>query len=270
MDHLESAKVFVVGAATVEEGVENCITNKYLILALKAVIVFLEIIFETLALYSNHQDLKLYQETPILNLNHDNKLYSSTVNVGQFESSFYAFSAFYAIEIVVAVTLFCIQGWRIFNEKEAIPFLWAPVTLFVELPLMVSESLLLKSRGIINWHDQKMDMILHIIFIFNLPLQTIIDVWARTGKTKKGFLKGIFLSPLCFILGCMIYAPIAAILICSCFFDKVNTQHFGKIDVTGDTKSIMLILANIGQIGQWIWGGIGVVILILICAALAA
>ena len=46
-------------------------------------------------------------------------------------------------------------------------WLWMPVALFVELPLIICESIMLKSRGIIDFHDQMYDMILHIIFVLN-------------------------------------------------------------------------------------------------------
>lgn len=263
MGFSDLADVFGLSAAAVG-GAENFAACKYLSLVIKAVVVMLEFICETLTVYNNHQDLKTYKQDPLIFVQGDITIYNATVNVNGFQSAFYAFSALYAVEIIVSITLFYHQGRRIYNDEGTIPFLWIPVALFVELPLLISESYLLKYRGIIDWHDQKLDMVLHLVFIFNLPVQTIIDIWGVTDKSWKGFGIGIFLSPLCFILGCMIYTPISAILAGFHAFEKIKIEDFGDIKVTGDTKTIMLILANVGHIGQWIWSAI-ITIIVLYC-----
>ena len=267
-------------AGTGADAVESVTWLKKVGIALKIIAVVFEFVCESITLHNNRMDLLEYEgnSTQMVNdrnqtfngaiifVDYQNETFNSTVNVNNFKIVFHFYAAFYALQIFVSITVFVVQMRRILKNENPIPFLWIPVAVFVELPLLSSETVLLKTRGIIDWHDQKWDMLLHIIFVLNLPFQTIVDVWTVGGKSWNGFCLGLFISPFCFLLGCMLYTPISIIMVGAKGFERITLEDFGKIILTGMTKDIMVVLAEIGHIGQWIWTAIlCMVILYCIC-----
>ena len=265
-------------AGTGADGIESVMWLKKVGIALKLIAVIFEFVCESITLHNNRMDLVQYESNSsrmvnsrnqtfngvVIYVNYKNETLNATLNVETFRTSFYAYAGFYALQIAVSVSVFTVQMRRILKKKDPIPFLWIPVALFVELPLLSSETFLLKTRGIIDWHDQKWDMLLHVIFILNLPFQTIVDLWTVGDKSWSGFCLGLFISPFCFLLGCMVYTPISVIMVGFKGFDRITLEDFGKIILIGVTKDIMLILAEIGHIGQWIWSFI-ILMTILYC-----
>ena len=188
------------------DGAETFVWCKYFGYLLKVVAVIFEIACGGVTLHRSRYDLEAYKVEPNITVQVDNQVFNSTVQVDAFEKSFHWFCGFYALDIVVSTVMVAYQIYRNVKDKEPKKkqiLFWIPVALCVELPLIICESVMLKSRGIIDFHDQMYDMILHIIFVLNLPFQTVFSLWMILGRSWKAFCIGVFLSPFCFLLGCM-------------------------------------------------------------------
>ena len=231
------------------DAVESFTPCKIISFVLKLIVVIGEITVGSLTLHNNRMDLQSYEKNATIFVYQGNQPFNVTVDTKTFESSLKAYSGIFGIEVLVSIILFVVQGQRVSEGERPIPFLWLPIAIVIEMPLLVSDTYMLKARGIINWHEQFWDLLLHVVFLLNLPIQTLVDIWNENGIEK--FSKR-FLSPLCFVLGCMIYTPVAITMVGYPGF-KIKMEDFGKVIITGETRDILLILAILGRIGQFIW-----------------
>ena len=131
--------------------------------------------------------------------------------------------------------------------------LFVGVSLFVDLPIVLAETHMLKYRGEVNFEKQRWDILLHMVFALSLSLYLLIDVWTFIEKTFSDFRIGLFLTPFCFLLGCMVYAPVSFAMVGATHFLEIKLEDFGGLILTEDTKNMMLVLAMIGRIGQILW-----------------
>ena len=79
----------------------------------------------------------------------------------------------------------------------------------------------------------------------------MVDLWGQIGVYS--LLVAIFLSPFCFILGCTIYTPVSIAMVGLKGFTRIKLEDFGNVVITGETKDVLVILAELGHIGQFIW-----------------
>ena len=137
--------------------------------------------------------------------------------------------------------------------------------MFVELPLLTAETYLLWRRGVINWDDQMWDMLLHIVFVANIPFQTLLDTMTLPGTYLKKFIRSVGCTLLSAILACIVYSPTSIALVGFKPFKKAGLEVFESkhIKLTRHTKNILLVLAQISYYGQPFFILLVIVILVL-------
>ena len=252
-------------AAVTAEGLnqaESFTPCKMIGFILKIVAFLATLISGALALDNNLTDLRVYRVDPRYVIQSGNETYSAQVDVKGFSNAFSWFCVFYAIDLVVSLTMIVCE-WTGYQAKYLSGKLsWFPVAVFIELPMMGCEAWMLESRGIINFDDQKVDMVLHIVYVLKIPIHLLFTLLLNHEVSScKSCCKGLLLTLFCFFFACFLYAPILMIM-----YGGLNwwftIDDFGKIKLTGVTLNIMKFLVNLGNVGQFVW------ILLLICCGL--
>ena len=125
------------------------------------------------------------------------------------------------------------------------------------MPLMVSEMLILKAGGVIDWDEQKYDLVLQVCFLVNVFLQVYCDIgkacdWFK-GLGEYAFFSHLFVLGLDFLVVCLLYAPVMWALVGFHAFVRIRIGTHVKGLVTSRTsRDALEVLMLIGSIGQWI------------------
>ena len=94
---------------------------------------------------------------------------------------------FFSLDIIITAIFILYQTYRQCRGKAPIPLLWIPLIILVEMPLLVSEASLLKAKFSIvkqiDWHEEKLDILLHLYFIFDIPFQLFVDFLTSSKLT---------------------------------------------------------------------------------------
>ena len=108
--------------------------------------------------------------------------------------------------VIVSLSVLSIQVYWLVSKKsksKIIIYLWIPVTILVEFPLLGTQHLMTRFRGYIIFDDRIWDLVLHLVYIFNLPLQTGASAYLSESKVKLGkLLKNLLIT---FIVACAFY-----------------------------------------------------------------
>ena len=216
---------------------------------LRTICFICEVTFGAITFHNNRMDLQSYQENPRISMQIGNQTVYATVNVTQFKTAHYVYLGFYIVSILSSLCHLKFHA----SKKPQTPFRWVAISIVFVMPIMVCESFMLKSRGIIDWNEQFWDLVSMLVFIFILPVQCIIDVWSLKKSSCCRFFLSICLSLLSFLLGCLLYS-IPFLTLASLKHSSLTRMTAVWIfqPVAGRTKNALALLAVVGIIGIWI------------------
>ena len=223
---------------------------KAIAIVAKTILVLFSTVCQSIVLHHSRLDLENYK-------NGFSPRYAglspSDVDVDQFEIAFKVYASFYAVGLFISILIFIYQVKSICDGELPILFFFIGVAILIELPMLLAETHMLKFRGSVDWEHQKTDMLLHIVYVLNLPLHLMIALWVYLEKSYEGFCFGFIATPICFLVGCMLYAFPSFVLLGFKRFESFELEDFGGTVSTEGAKQLLLLLALIGQIGQVLW-----------------
>ena len=233
-------------------------------IVLKMLAMICELVFAYFVLQQNRSDLIEYEKkaAPMLNnkgeningtiihINYNNEQFTSTVNVDVFKSCFKIYDILLIVMTVASALICILQAARMCFRKVPIPFLWVPVVVCIELPLLCYQTDMLLARGIVTWQYQKWEIVMHIIFLSNLPFQTFVEV---ITARPEGICLALYVPPLFFVFVSMAYTPISVKMAGWKGFEKVTLDDLGKKMTLVGVEDIMVVLAEVGHVDQFVW-----------------
>ena len=211
------------------------------------------------------EDLKKFNKNATNIVQYGNQTRVSNVNLHEFKISFW----FYATLFVFNLTYASMQmQYECRFEKKFIRLLSVPKALFLEMPLLIIEVFMMKSQGAIDQNKQISSLIVHSMFIINLSISIINDIFYWVGKwytTKRcrrrgrcctPTLKTVFFFLLYVTVGVLAasiaYAPVSIAMIGGHWGRISQENYFGVIEKEY-IKTWSKILIYLGYIGQIEW-----------------
>ena len=176
-----------------------------------------------------------------------NQTYSAIVQFDIFKPALFSYCFFTGVNVLITFVFLVLH-----YKKRVFPFIWIPISLFVELPVLICDAFLMKSRGIVDYNDQFWDMLVHVFFILHLPYQLLIDLYSTIGCHSCAM---IFLCALCHFLGVMLYAPVWWVMFGWMPYVNISGKIFSQTRpvIQGNARNVMLFLAYAGVSGQTLW-----------------
>jgi len=225
------------------------------LLVVKLVVYVAELICSSVAFYFARQDLAEYTKSNASNLTVwyvvENKHVNATVNVTTFKTFFNPYTLFFALQIGVPILYFLLYFSK-FKEDEKSKYLWLPIAIVIEMPLVFLNATFLVARGAVSSDidEQLFDLLLQTVFVLQLPIQFSLDfiLWKRSFN----IMLLPFLLGFAFIATTVIYYPVSVRIVGFKGFEAITIEDFPGIILDSNAEKIMLILNNVGHIGQFL------------------
>ena len=173
---------------------------------------------------------------------------TTTTMFPQYIRAAWAYSIFYILGI-----LYTTAYWVIYvnaRKKDGLPFLGTLVLIFCNMPSMVCEMIMLKSRGVINLEDNTVDIVLQIVFCVNAIIHIYMDLFVE-NEIKGGF-SYIILLAISFLSMCCIYAPVMWAMVGWKWIGVINVNQLPGLDITVNACKALDVFMLLGHIGQFV------------------
>merc|ERR1712226_423745 len=173
---------------------------------------------------------------------------TSNADIPQFIRSAYAYSLFYIFGIIYTICYWVIYFRS--KRKEDLPFMGTLILFFCNMPVMVCDMYLIKSRGEISWHQNGIDLGLHIVFCFNSVVHIYMNLY--TASEPKGAFSYVIILALSALLTCCLYAPVTWSMVGWQWLGAVDLQVVVGLVVHGTSGKVLSAFILLGNIGQFI------------------
>lgn len=233
---------------------ENSLRWRVSLILIKLVAALADITSESLTLYYATVNRATFNKNTTVTVTYQNETHVSNVTLDKFNDSYISYTVFYSLNAIVVIIYLIYQISRIIKKKSATRFVSVIIAVTLEMPLLVAEVSMLKAQGVIDWHTQFWSLVTHVMFIFNLFLSATLDYFTMIEKwTFKLSCYSIAVVVIIFGLACMAYTPVSTAMVGFKWGGKITFEDFGGIIVRENIKRVLLILMELGRVGQFLW-----------------
>lgn len=233
---------------------ENILRWRVSMILIKLVVALADITSESLTLYYATINRVTFNKNITVTVTYQNETHVSNVTLDKFNDSYISYTVFYSLNTIVVIFYLIYQISRIMKKKSATRFVSVIIAVVLEMPLLVAEVSMLKAQGVIDWHTQFWSLVTHVMFIFNLFLSATLDYFTMIETwTFKLSYYSIAVVVIIFGLACMAYTPVSTAMVGFKWGKKITFEDFGGIIVRENIKRVLLILMELGRVGQFLW-----------------
>lgn len=217
-----------------------------LFIMIKILVMIIEIAMESFGFVKN-----TVQGIPeIERLSDEYPFRNSTLNANypQYIRSAYAYSVFYIFGII-----YTIAYWVVYfksKRREDLPFMGTMILFFCNMPVMVCDMYMIKSRGEMSWEYHGVDLGLHMVFCFNSVVHIYMNLY--TASEPKGAFSYVILLALSWLLTCCLYAPVTWSMVGWQWLGAVDLDEVVGIKVHDRSYKVLSAFILLGNIGQFI------------------
>lgn len=243
---------------------EQFTTGAIFVIVLKLISVLCAQAASTLNLVDGLAELRQLKISSTVTMRHHSITLKETADVAMYERSLHAYEFFFVLAALSEIMYFahCVR-----RKSQRTSFIHFYITIFCEMPLMITEVYMMKAARLINWHEERYDMIFHITYIINLFISFSFDFirsYHVNIKSRSGISVIIFCMPAAFLYAAMWYAPVSWAMVGWKGFTRIELTDFGGVIVSDDAENILLVLMIVGHVGQFLWA-LFLIYLVLCC-----